>query len=90
MNDGERKSRVLPFPRWVTRVSPLGRCSPQTIIPGKVNNVTGVKNKSRLCWDGTTKVNWWEITINEVTPIKQEALSLLDMFPWPFVSGFIT
>ena len=43
MNDKERKSHVLPFPRWVARASPLGRCTPQTIIPGKVNNVTGVK-----------------------------------------------
>ena len=74
MNDEERKSHVLPFPRWVARASPLGRCTPQTIIPGKVNNVTGVKKKSRLCWDGTTKVNWWEITMNEITPMEQEAL----------------
>ena len=35
MNDKERKSRVLPFSCWMARASPLGRCTPQMIIPGK-------------------------------------------------------
>ena len=45
-----------------------------TILPDRVNNATGVKKKSRLCWDGTTKGKWWEITMNEVTPMEQEAI----------------
>ena len=56
MNDEERKSHVLSFPRWMVKAYPLGRCTPHTIIPVKVNNITGVKNII-LCCDGTTKVN---------------------------------
>ena len=48
MNDKERKSHVLQFPCWIKRASPLGRCTPQTIIPSKVNNATGIK-KSLDC-----------------------------------------
>lgn len=43
MNNKERKSHVLTFSRWMASASPLGRCTPQTIILGKVNNVTSVK-----------------------------------------------
>ena len=74
VNDKEGKSHVLPFPRYLLRASPYGRCTPQTIIPGKLNAVTGEKKKSRLCWDGTTKVHWWETTMNEVTPMDLEAV----------------
>ena len=45
MNDEERKSHVHPFPHLMVRASPLERCTTQTIIPGRVNNVTGVKKK---------------------------------------------
>ena len=42
MNDGERKSHVVLFPRWIVRGSAAGRCTRQTIIPGELNTVTGV------------------------------------------------
>jgi hypothetical protein len=74
MNDKERKSHVIPFSRWVVRASPNARHTSQTIIPGKVNPITEEKKKARLCWDGTTKVNWWETTMNEVTPTEMEAI----------------
>jgi hypothetical protein len=58
----------------MVRSSPAGRFTPQTIIPGKLNTVTGVKKKSRLCWDGITEVNWWDTIMDEVTPLELEAL----------------
>lgn len=48
MTDRERKGHVVPYPHWVVRVSPIGRCTPQTIISGKLDTVTGVK-KSLEC-----------------------------------------
>ena len=38
-----------------------------------MNPVTKEKKKTRLCWDGTTEVNWWETTMNKVTPTEMEA-----------------
>ena len=64
----------MPFPRYLVEGSPYARHTPQTIIPGKVNIEDPDKNKKpRLCWDGTTKVHWWETTMNEVTPTEGEA-----------------
>ena len=39
-----------------------------------MNPVTKETKKARLWWDGTTQVNWWETTMNEVTPTSLEAI----------------
>ena len=31
------------------------------------------EQKNCLCWDGSTKCNWWETTMKEVTPTDREA-----------------
>jgi hypothetical protein len=47
----------------------------QPIIPGKVNVLKPAEiTKARVCWDGTIKVNWWETTMNEVSPTDMEAI----------------
>ena len=64
----------MPFPSWMLRASPYARHTPQDILPGKINEANLDKSKkARLVWDGTTKVNWQEISMNEITPIANEA-----------------
>ena len=80
MNDKERKSHVLPFPCCMTRASPLGRCTPETIIPGKVNNVNGVKPKHEddtreICFaigQGARKVHAYKRTYRIPLLMKEE------------------
>ena len=60
----------MTFPIWMVRASPYARHTPQNILPGKINEAELDKSKkARLAWDGTTKVNWHEISMNEITPI---------------------
>ena len=48
LNKEERKNHVVPFSRWVARASLVARCAPQTIIPGKVNELEPEKKQGRL------------------------------------------
>ena len=66
LNKEERNSHLIPFPRYLVRASSVAHHVPQAIIikPGK---------KDRLVWDGSTKKYAHEITMNEVTPIVDEA-----------------
>ena len=74
MNKEKRNNHVVPFARWVARGSSVARCAPQTIIPGKVNELEPEKTKKdRLYWDDSTKCNWWKTTMNEVTLTDKEA-----------------
>ena len=58
----------------MARASPYARHTPQNILPGKINVANpDASKKPRLVWDGTTKVNWYEIPMNEVTPTEDEA-----------------
>ena len=75
LNKEERNNHVLPFPCWFASASLNAYCVSQTIIPGKMNVLQPDKiKKVRLVWDGSTKVNWWETTMNEVIPTSYEAL----------------
>ena len=55
------------LPRWMCRGSPYAHSTPHTVIvkSGK---------KSRLIWDGSTKMNYWETTMNEKTDMENEAI----------------
>lgn len=67
LNKEERNSHLIPFPRYLVRASSVAHHVPQAIIikPGK---------KDRLVWDGSTKKYAQEVTMNEVTPIIDEAI----------------
>ena len=57
----------MVFPSWICRGSPYARSTPHTVIvkSGK---------KARLIWDGTTKKNYWETTMNEKTDMTNEVI----------------
>ena len=58
----------------MARASPYARHTPQNTLPGKVNVANpDASKKTRLVWDGTTKANWYEIPMHEVTPTEEEA-----------------
>ena len=58
----------------MVRASPYARHTLQNILPGEVNKAEPDKSKkARLVWDGTTKVHWHEISMNEITPTTKEA-----------------
>ena len=73
LNKEEIHNHVLPFPRWFVSASPNAHRVPKNIIPGKEHLLNPDESKkARLVWDGSTKVNWWETTMNEVTPMSYE------------------
>ena len=57
----------MVFPSWMCRGSPYARSTPHTVIvkSGK---------KAQLIWDGTTKNNYWETTMNEKTDMESKAI----------------
>ena len=62
----ERNSHVVCFSRWWCRASAYARATPQTV------KEEGNGKKHRLIWDSTTKLYWWEQTMNEMTPTAKE------------------
>ena len=60
-----RNSHLIPMARWVGTCSPWGRHVPQNILikPGK---------KPRLIWDGSTRMFWYETSMNMVMPMELE------------------
>jgi len=63
-----KNSHVTPFPRFLVVGSPYARTTPQTVV-----NAEHETKKPRLCFDGTTVLNWWETSINMITPTTNEA-----------------
>ena len=53
------------FSRWWCRTSAYARATPQMLKEEK-------NGKCRLIWDGSTKLFWWEETMNEHTPTENE------------------
>ena len=65
LNEKEHNSHIIPFYDCLVVFSAYGHHVPQSML---------VRNgKARLIWDGSTKCNWWETTMNEVTPTDREA-----------------
>ena len=79
LNKEERNHHIMPFERWMCRASPFGRHTPNTVI-------VKVGEKMRLIWDGTTKKFYWEVTMNDVTEMENEAVIT---FGYAFI-GYIT
>ena len=65
-----KNSNVMCFSRFWTRASPYARVTPQTMRKGDESK----GKKWRLIWDGTTKLHWWEQTMNEQTPTENKAI----------------
>ena len=69
----ELKNNAMTFSRLLVEGSPYAQHTPQTILPGKVNEEDPEKSKkAQLCWDGTTNIHLWETTMNKVAPIDEE------------------
>ena len=66
LNKEERNHHIMPFSRWMVRASSYAHHVPQTMIVKR-------GKKPRLVWDGSTKMGWNEITMNEMTSIQREA-----------------
>ena len=61
-----RNKHLMVFPRWMVRASPFANHVPANVIVRR-------GKKDRLIWDGSTKQAAHEVTMNEVTPIANEA-----------------
>ena len=79
LNKEERSHRIMPFERWTCRTLPYGQHTPNTVI-------IKVGKNMRLIWDGTTKRFYWEVTMNEVTEMENEAVIT---FRYAYI-GYIT
>ncbi|KAL7525720.1 hypothetical protein ACHAXR_001127, partial [Thalassiosira sp. AJA248-18] len=66
LNKEERNHHIMPFPRWMCRASQYAHATPNTVI-------IKIGKKMRLIWDGSTKQFYWEITMNDVTDMENEA-----------------
>jgi hypothetical protein len=66
LNKEERNHHILCVDRFLAEISPYVRITPQGIIirPGK--------NK-RIVWDGSTKLTPFDVVMNEITPMDDEA-----------------
>jgi len=61
-----RNSNLMPMARWTCTCSPYAHYVPQNILVKK-------GKKACLIWDGTTKMNASEITMNEMASMDNEA-----------------
>lgn len=66
LNKEERNHHIMPFPRWMVMASPYAHHVPQTMLVKR-------GKKPRLIWDGSTKMDYHDITMNEMTSIQREA-----------------
>ena len=60
-----RNSHLIPMARWICTCSPWGQRVPQIILikPGKMPH---------LIWDGSTRMFWYETSMNMATPMELE------------------
>ena len=79
LNKEEHNHHIMPFEQWIYRASPYGLHTPNT-------DMVKVGKKMRLILDGTTKRFYWEVTMNDDTDMKTEAVIT---FEYAYI-GYIT